>query len=155
MSKTPLIGVALSLLIAVGGLGAAEAAPAQVGTFNEAVAAGDSGRSAMDFTAAGSKSADLPLDAVAGEASAPLPLSQLTGGANSPPGRGPFNLWDLINQIRYGGLPEPASWTLMLVGFGMIGGALRGFMVANRRLAGLQPEQSEGAEGAADSVGDE
>jgi hypothetical protein len=39
-----------------------------------------------------------------------------------------------------GGLPEPASWVLMLIGVGMIGGALRGFVVTNRNLARLQPE---------------
>jgi hypothetical protein len=42
-----------------------------------------------------------------------------------------------------GGLPEPASWVLMVIGVGMIGGALRGFVVANRNLARLQPEEPE------------
>jgi hypothetical protein len=40
-----------------------------------------------------------------------------------------------------GGLPGPASWILMVIGVGMIGGALRGFIVANRHLARLQPEE--------------
>jgi hypothetical protein len=39
------------------------------------------------------------------------------------------------------GLPGPASWVLMVIGVGMIGGALRGFVVASRRLARLQPEE--------------
>ncbi len=157
MSKTPLAGVVLGLLVFAGGapsaMGAAGAGAhpstdvetTQVGSFKDAVAGSAGERPAMNFTEAGSKSADLPLDAVAGQATAPLPLSQLAGGANASPRRGPFDPWDLINQIRYGGLPEWASWCLMLVGFGMIGGALRGFMVANRRLAGLQAEVLEDA----------
>lgn len=43
-----------------------------------------------------------------------------------------------------GRLPEPSQWALILVGFAMIGAALRGFMVTNRRLARLREE--EGAE---------
>jgi hypothetical protein len=42
-----------------------------------------------------------------------------------------------------GGLPEPASWVLMLIGVAMIGGALRGFVLTNRNLARLQPEEFE------------
>jgi len=45
-----------------------------------------------------------------------------------------------VADAERGGLPEPASWALMVIGVGMIGGALRGFVVANRRLAGLQPD---------------
>jgi hypothetical protein len=40
-------------------------------------------------------------------------------------------------------LPEPADWVLMLIGFGVIGAALRGFVVTNRRLARLQAEESD------------
>ena len=167
MSKTPLSGVVLGLLVfvgagpsadgafAMGSRPSADAGASQVGTFKDAVAGSDSERPAMDFTEAGSKAADLPLDAVAGQATAPLSLSQLAGGAKASARRGPFNPWDLINQIRYGGLPEWASWALMLIGFGMIGGALRGFMDANRRLAGLQPEESEDAEDASGAEGDD
>jgi hypothetical protein len=70
-----------------------------------------------------------------------LPLSQFAGAnaklavAGVRPG-----MWDFLTRVRYGGLPEPASWALILIGFGMIGGAVRGFVVANRRLARLQPE---------------
>ncbi len=42
-----------------------------------------------------------------------------------------------------GGLPEPAIWVLMLIGVAMIGGALRGFVVTNRNLARLQPEDPD------------
>jgi hypothetical protein len=48
--------------------------------------------------------------------------------------------------VRYGRLPEPASWALLLIGFGMIGAALRGFVVASRRLARLQPDKVEEVE---------
>ncbi|MEO8812057.1 MAG: PEPxxWA-CTERM sorting domain-containing protein [Caulobacteraceae bacterium] len=36
------------------------------------------------------------------------------------------------------GVPEPATWAMMLIGVGMIGGAVRGFAKSNRRLASLQ-----------------
>lgn len=70
-----------------------------------------------------------------------LPLSQFAGGggvSHARPG-----IWSLLTKVRYGGLPEPASWALILIGFGMIGGAVRGFVVANRRLSRLQPEEPE------------
>lgn len=41
------------------------------------------------------------------------------------------------------GRPSPTSWLLLVIGVGMIGGALRGFIVANRALARLQPEERE------------
>ncbi|HSZ52545.1 MAG TPA: hypothetical protein VK801_13310 [Caulobacteraceae bacterium] len=41
------------------------------------------------------------------------------------------------------GRPSPTSWLLLVIGVGMIGGALRGFMLANRALARLQPEERE------------
>jgi hypothetical protein len=78
-----------------------------------------------------------------------LPLSRFVGAdAKASAARGPQGLWGLFSRARDGGLPEPASWALMLIGFGMIGAALRGFIVANRRLARLQPEDPDGpAEG--------
>lgn len=101
----------------------------------------DRSHSTLDFGGAGAKPADLPLDAVTGEGATALPLSKfLTGDTRIAAARGPFGLWDFLNRVRYGGLPEPASWALILIGFGMIGGALRGFVVASRRLAGLQPD---------------
>lgn len=41
------------------------------------------------------------------------------------------------------GRPSPTSWLLLVIGVGMIGGALRGFIMANRALARLQPEERE------------
>ncbi len=70
-----------------------------------------------------------------------LPLSQFAGGGGAPHARP--GVWDFLTKVRYGGLPEPASWALILIGFGMIGGAVRGFVVANRRLSRLQPEEPE------------
>jgi hypothetical protein len=73
-----------------------------------------------------------------------LPLAQFARGeTRTPIAHSPTGLRALVERVRDGGLPEPASWALMLIGFGMIGGALRGFIVANRRLAGLQPEDTE------------
>jgi hypothetical protein len=101
----------------------------------------ESGRVPGDFGDAGaSKLANLSPDA---EADA-LPLSQVAGShAKAAPGHGALGVWDFVNRVRYGRLPEPASWALMMIGFAMIGGALRGFVVANRRLARLQPEDGE------------
>jgi hypothetical protein len=102
----------------------------------------DGVRSSNEFGGA-AKLANLNPDA---EADA-LPLSQV--GANrakpAPAVHAALSVWDFVARVRYGRLPEPASWALMLIGFGMIGGALRGFVVANRRLARLQPEEIEEA----------
>jgi hypothetical protein len=99
----------------------------------------DGARSAGDYGGA-SKLANLDSQAEAGA----LPLSQFEGThAKAPQARGAAGVWDIVNRVRYGRLPEPASWALMLIGFGMIGAALRGFVVASRRLARLQPEDSE------------
>ena len=46
-----------------------------------------------------------------------------------------------IGRLRFGSLPEPAAWVMILVGVGMIGGALRGLLVANQRLKLLQLEE--------------
>lgn len=40
------------------------------------------------------------------------------------------------------GLPEPATWALFIIGFGMIGSAIRGLIVANRRLAKLRSDDT-------------
>ena len=96
--------------------------------------AGDaSNRSGLDFsgpTGLGAPSADA------------LPLSQFAAGKGAS-AHAHAGVWDFLDRVRYGRLPEPASWALILIGFGMIGGAVRGFVVANRRLARLQPEDSE------------
>jgi hypothetical protein len=161
MSKTPVIRLVLGLLMLVAGPLSANSTVGQpsrpavaggsISDFNGSATGGEAERPALDFNQAGSKATDLPLDAVSGDAvsgqaTAPLPLSQVAGGAEATSGPGRPSLWDLINQVRYGGLPEPASWALMLIGFGMIGGVLRGFMIANRRLAGLQPENVDAAD---------
>ena len=75
-----------------------------------------------------------------------LPLSQFAVAPHGPkaaPAPARSGVWELFNRVRYGGLPEPASWALILIGFGMIGGAVRGLVVANRRIARLQPKDSE------------
>jgi hypothetical protein len=42
--------------------------------------------------------------------------------------------------VAFGVLPEPAAWALVLIGTAMICGALRGLIMANRRLARLRDE---------------
>jgi hypothetical protein len=76
-------------------------------------------------------------------ASETLPLAQFAPDPHASPGHGGSSVRDFFSRLRYGGLPEPASWALILIGFGMIGGALRGFIVANRRLIRLQAEDTD------------
>lgn len=98
----------------------------------------DGAPSTGEFAGA-SKLANINVDA---EADA-LPLSRFAGSHAKPAPAHAAGVWDIVNRVRYGRLPEPASWALMVIGFGMIGAALRGFVVANRRLARLQPEDGE------------
>ncbi len=42
----------------------------------------------------------------------------------------------VIDNITYNGVPEPGAWALMLIGFGLVGGALR------RRVAALSAQTS-------------
>jgi hypothetical protein len=44
----------------------------------------------------------------------------------------------VFGLFAFGGLPEPAAWGLILVGTAMICGALRGLIMANRRLDRLR-----------------
>jgi hypothetical protein len=46
-------------------------------------------------------------------------------------------------NVQTVGRPSPTSWLLLVIGVGMIGGALRGFIMANRALARLQPDERE------------
>lgn len=50
-------------------------------------------------------------------------LSFLAHG--TPNGEPPFSLLDGVSMRATGAVPEPASWALMIVGFGAIGGAMR------------------------------
>ena len=68
-------------------------------------------------------------------------------GSRAPirPARDASDAWDLLGDVTLNGLtgvPEPTTWALMLVGFAMIGGALRGLLMANRRLARLRADES-------------
>ena len=47
----------------------------------------------------------------------------------------------LFGGFGFGALPEPTAWALVLVGTAMICGALRGLIVANRRLARLREDE--------------
>ena len=48
----------------------------------------------------------------------------------------------VVGRSQFGDLPEPAAWALVLIGFALIGGAVRGLFMANRRLARLRSEES-------------
>lgn len=80
-------------------------------------------------------------DPVAAAAQSPATFDG--GDTAAAPSRDRSGAGWFADLFRYGGLPEPASWALILIGFAMIGGAFRGFVVANRRLARLQPDDLE------------
>jgi hypothetical protein len=69
--------------------------------------------------------------ALASPLASPKPARPAVAGEAAKSGR---------SDTDYGGLPPTERWVLMLVGFGMIGGAIRGFVVANRALQKLQPD---------------
>jgi hypothetical protein len=69
--------------------------------------------------------------------------SGLVGAAHALSDRSGASGAEIVLGARYAqpiGRPSPTSWLLLVIGVGMIGGALRGFIVANRALARLQPE---------------
>ena len=61
--------------------------------------------------------------------------SYFSTGADRPQSR-PSGL----GALGFGALPEPMAWVLILVGTAMICGALRGLIMANRRLARLRDD---------------
>jgi hypothetical protein len=48
-----------------------------------------------------------------------------------------------LGALGFGALPEPAAWALVLIGTAMICGALRGLIMANRRLARLSDAEED------------
>lgn len=67
------------------------------------------------------------------------PLSPSAANAVSEP-TGP---WAFLEKMTLKGVPAPATWALILVGFVMIGVAVRGLLLANRRLARLRTHDDE------------
>jgi hypothetical protein len=113
--------------------------PPSLGHDPGAVYEGDGGLSS-DPAGHGREMSVYPMGGVAAD---PLPLGAFVRDAKGGRPRRPATFWEMMERVRYDGLPEPASWALVLVGFGMIGGALRGFMLANRRLARLRADEAE------------
>ena len=55
----------------------------------------------------------------------------------------PTGPWAFLEKMTLKGVPAPATWALVLVGFVMIGVAVRGLLLANRRLARLRTHDDE------------
>ena len=58
----------------------------------------------------------------------------------APESTGP---WAFLDKLIFKGIPAPATWALILVGFVMIGVAVRGLLLANRRLSRLRSHDDE------------
>jgi len=58
-------------------------------------------------------------------------------GAPTPERKGPFSF---LSDLTPKGVPAPATWALIAIGFLLIGVAVRGLLLANRRLARLRSE---------------
>lgn len=124
--------------------GGADAGPFAAGGESDATAFGFPGAAGDRDAGDAANRSTLDLGGPDAAASEALPLAQLGGtDAKAAPDAAKTSVWDFVNKIRYGDLPEPASWALILIGFGMIGGAIRGFVLAGRRLARLRAEDSE------------
>ena len=61
--------------------------------------------------------------------------SRFTAGEDRRQGRP-----GILGSLGFGALPEPAAWALILIGTAMICGALRGLIMAHRRLDRLRDE---------------
>ncbi len=76
------------------------------------------------------------------ESESAAPLADLPAWAapaqSSPKPRGVIESFGIG---PFGNLPEPATWGLLLAGFAIIGGALRGLILANRRLDRLRADE--------------
>ena len=112
------------------------------------------------WRAEGDPTAPVPLNSAAG-ANAAAGFASPTGGidgtgseiytiggkplspsaANAPPE--PTGPWAFLDKMTLKGVPAPATWALILVGFVMIGVAVRGLLLANRRLARLRSHDEE------------
>jgi hypothetical protein len=75
---------------------------------------------------------DVPLNLVAGLNTLTFAYSSLPGPTHAGFQGGGDEAWGLSNITVTGGVPEPASWALMLVGFGGMGAMFRA-----RRKAGI------------------
>lgn len=68
------------------------------------------------------------------------PLADLPAWQAEAPGVKPATdgVMATLGLRRFGNLPESAGWALVIAGFMIIGGALRGLIVVNRRLNRLR-----------------
>jgi hypothetical protein len=133
MSKTRLAGLVGALAASAGGFGAWASPPPEKPAAlapDPAAGARDQNRGDLDLTTLRMAEAR-PSD---GGLVAPAHALADTSDASRA---------EAILGARNGqsiGRPSPTSWFLLVIGVGMIGGALRGFIVANRALARLQPD---------------
>lgn len=133
MSKAQLAGLVGALVAYAGGSGSLAAATPGGATTPPAAARAHEIHSDLDLATLksaearpGPKNLAAPAGALASQSDASGVNTDLNSRYVQPIGR-----------------PSPTSWLLLVIGVGMIGGALRGFIVANRALARLQPEERD------------
>jgi hypothetical protein len=137
MSKARLAGLLGALVAYTGGSGA------------WAVLTPDNAVAAVTFPSLAVPERDNPADldiATLRQAEARAASQQLAGSAHATSGQSKTPDGDTVvdsRAVQPIGRPSPTSWLLLVVGVGMIGGALRGFIVANRALARLQPDERD------------
>ncbi|HEX4742065.1 MAG TPA: hypothetical protein VH353_12100 [Caulobacteraceae bacterium] len=131
MSNARLAGLVGALAAYAGGSGA------------WAVLTPDHAMAAVTFPSLAAPDLDLATLREAEARAAPVHLAASASASADPsktPGGDP-----VLNprDVQPVGRPSPTSWLLLVIGVGMIGGALRGFIVANRALARLQPDERD------------
>jgi len=130
------LGLALAVAVLAVGPGTARADDAATSSWSDANASSQPAESNLDFNGLSARTQDLAPAATASNGQVAVPLSRLGEspiGSDAAPAAADAKTSAL-------GLGGPQAWGLVVIGVGLIGAAIRGFLVANRRLAKLRAE---------------